>query len=427
MAKIAPFPALRYDTKKVALTKVVCPPYDVINRQQRKDYIRMSPYNIVRIVLPERKNRHRDYEKAKNEFYGWVDKGILKQDSAPAIYIYLQEYKIGKKVLARLGFLSLLKLEDRRRKTVLPHERVFSKPLLDRTCLMKKTRAHLCPIFIVFQDENGLTSRFLLNKIRDKRPELDINFEGVRHKLWRVTDKPFIERLTAQMKSKKVFIADGHHRFEASLVVRDYFDSLGKEKIGSDGYAHTLVYLVDSKDKGLTILPTHRAVKILPANFSMEYMLKKLGGYFEICFINGSKVQEVLQEADKKGKCAFVIFYENKYLYLVLKDKEIIKRIGPRNNSYQWKRLDVSILHYLVFAKLLGIREKVKSYRNIYYYKEPKELIKKVKSGEHRLGVFLNPTKMEEVEKIAEAGERMPHKSTYFYPKLLTGLVIHKF
>lgn len=427
MAKISPFPALRYDTKKAPLTRVVCPPYDVINRQQRKGYIKRSPYNIAKIVLPDRKNRHRDYTKAKRELYTWINKGILKQDNTPGIYIYLQEYKLGKKVLARLGFLSLLELGDRRKRVALPHERVFSKPLLDRTCLMKKTRAHLSPIFIVFRDKNVLTSRFLLSKIRDKRPEVDINFEGVRHKMWRVTDRSFIERLTGLMKSAKVFIADGHHRFEASLAVKDYFSTLQKKGSKTEGHTHTLVYLVSSRDKGILVLPTYRAVKKLPNGFSTKYMLKRLGGYFKVRTIAAKKVQDTLRRAASRGKYAFVIFYENKYFYLVLKDKDIIKRIGPKNSSYQWKRLDVSILHYLVFAKLLGIKEKVGLRRNIYYYKSLKELVRKVRTGEHRLGAFLNPTRMEEVEKIAEAGERMPHKSTYFYPKPLTGLVIHKF
>lgn len=427
MAKISPFSALRYDPLKVALTKVVCPPYDVINRQQRRDYIKKSPYNIVRIILPERKDNRRDYAKAKREFYNWIDKGILKEDSPPAIYIYLQEYKIDRKVLARLGFLSLLELKDGRKGGALPHERVFSKPLLDRSRLMKKTRAHLCPIFIIFRDKQALTSKLLLNKIKYKRPQVDIRFEGVRHKLWRVTDQPFIERLTALMKNAKVFIADGHHRFEASLAVKRYFSSLYKKRTDRNGYTHTLVYLVSSKDKGLTILPTYRAVKILPANFSMEYMLKRLSGYFKVKTITAKKVQDILGRAANKGECAFVIIYENRYLYLVLKDKDIIKRIGPKGSSYQWRRLDVSILHNLVFAKLLGIKEKIALHRNIYYYKDQKELVAKVKSGEHQLGAFLNPNKMEEVERIAEANERMPHKSTYFYPKPLTGLVIHKF
>lgn len=427
MAKISPFSALRYDARKLPLTKVVSPPYDVINRQQREDYIKNSPYNIVRVVLPERKDGRRDYIGAKREFYNWIDKGILKEDSAPGIYIYLQEYKIGRRILARLGFLSLLELKDEKGGGVLPHERIFSKPLLDRTRLMKETTAHLSPIFIIFRDKEASTYRLLLNEIKNKRPEVDIRFEGIRHKLWRVTDRPFIERLAARIKKTKVFIADGHHRFEASLAVKRYFASLSRKSSERDGYNHTLVYLVSSQDKGLTILPTYRAVRILPAGFSMEYLARRLSVYFKVKTVTAKKIRDMLQRAAARKECAFVIFYENRYLYLVLKNKQIIKKIGPRKNSYQWKRLDVSILHNLVFARLLGIKEKIASHRNIYYYKDPKELVAKVKSGEYQLGAFLNPTRMEEIEKIAEAGERMPHKSTYFYPKPLTGLVIHKF
>lgn len=425
MAKIRPFSAVRYDPKKVALTKVVCPPYDVINRQQRKGYARISPYNMVKITLPEGKDKNDGYLKAKKELYGWMDKGVLKKDASPAIYIYLQKYKVGKRSFSRCGFFSALELEGKgKKRTTLPHERVFSKPLLDRASLMKKTRAHLSPIFGIFRDKNGSTSQALLNKVKNKRPEVDISFEGVGHKLWRVVDQDFIERLTAQIGKTKIFIADGHHRFEASIAAKNYFKS---KSIDTDGSDYTLAYLVSSQDKGLTILPTYRTVKILPRNFSMEYMLKRLSGSFEIKPITANKVQDTMDEADRRGQCAFVIFYQNRYLYLVLKDKQIIRRIGPKGSSYKWKSLDVSILHNLVFEKLLAIKEKVGSHRNIYYYKDPKEAVKKVKSGEQKLAAFLNPTKMKEVEEIAEAGERMPHKSTYFYPKLLTGLVIHHF
>ena len=425
MVRISAFSALRYNTKKVSLKKVVCPPYDVINAKQRKGYLKESDYNVVRLVLPENKNGGRDYKKAQEALYNWIEKGILKTDDVPAIYIYLQEYKVGKKNIKRYGLLSLLKLENKKKSEVLPHEKIFSKPFLDRVNLMKAAKAHLSPLFIVFRDKNGAVSKLILNATKEK-PKADIFFEDVRHKLWKVTEKNIIEKIVKRVNRSKTFIADGHHRFAASMATKDYFDSLGVKKAGIDGYDSTLVYFVSSYDKGLLILPTYRAVRELPKGFNEEYILKKLEKYFKINHIACANVDRFLQKAAKEKDCSFVIFYANKYIALTLKDKNIIKALGPKKSSYTWKSLDVSILHNLLLKKL-GIKENTLTFTNIYYYKGKDELINKIKAGKQKLGVLLNAPGMGDVEKIAEAGEKMPHKSTYFFPKPLTGLVIHKF
>jgi len=427
MPRISPFQALRYDSKKVSLKRVVCPPYDVINKQQRKGYIRNSAYNAVNLVLPERKNGHRDYEKAKRQLYSWVDKGMLKKDDKPTVYIYAQEYKIGNKKFKRTGFLALLKLKGKKNREALPHEKVFQGPLQDRVRLMKRLKAHLSPIFIIFRDKGKATTNLLAEIIRDRKPDENVYFEGIRHKVWKATDEGHLKRLTKQLDSSKIFIADGHHRFEASMVVNQYFSSLGRSKTNESGHRHTMVYFVSSKDTGLIILPTYRAVEILPECFNTEYLTTRLSRHFKITQISVREVDRRLRRAASKRKAAFVIYYEKRYLYAELKDVAVLKKIGPKENSLAWKRLDVSILHNLIFEELLGIKEETHSHRNIFYYKDAKEMIKAIDSGGHRLGVFLNPTRLEEVERIAEAGERMPHKSTYFYPKALTGLAIHKF
>jgi uncharacterized protein (DUF1015 family) len=381
----------------------------------------------VRLVLPEHKDGSRDYNKAKQDLSGWAKKGILKQDRTPTLYVYLQEYKIGDKLFSRYGILSLLKLESDNSSSVLPHENIFSKPFLDRVRLMKKTKAHLSPIFLISRDRGGSIYRSILGSIKRQKPDADIYFEDVRHKLWRIDKRDTIGKLTKQINSSMVFIADGHHRFAASAAVKGYFDSINRKTINDNGHSYTLVYIVSSKDKGLLILPTHRAVRVLPKGFSAEYMTERLKRYFEVKFIHASKVKYFLGQAASKKECAFVIFYKDRYLAVLLKDKAIIKDIGPKKASCNWKRLDVSVLHNLVFKRLLGIKEKIGNEGNIYYYKDSEELARKVRSGEQQLGVFLNPSTMDEVESIAEKGEKMPHKSTYFYPKPLTGLVIHKF
>jgi uncharacterized protein (DUF1015 family) len=429
MAKISPFKALRYD-KKIALKDVVCPPYDVINRMQRKKYIRKSPYNIVKIVLPNRKGVSADYKKAAQELTGWIDKGVLKYDDVPGFYVYVQECLMDGKKISRCGFLSLLNLELSQSGGVLPHENVFSKPLFDRVNLMRAIKAHPSPIFIVFNDKNAKARKILQKIMKSSKPDLNIYADNARHKLWLLSNKHLIKELTSHVKASKTFIADGHHRFRASIHVRDYFEKHqknGKSPCFSNGHQYALAYLVSSKDPGLKILPTHRAVKTLPKGFSMDYIKETLGSYFDITFISGKKSEAELKRLFIKKKCAFVLYYNKKYALITLKDKKLIESIGPFNASARWKGLDVSILHNLVFDKLLKIKERIGKSRNIYYYKDQKELIAQVDSGRQGFGILLNPSTMEDVISLAENNEKMPHKSTYFYPKPLTGLVIHKF
>ncbi|NQT95800.1 MAG: DUF1015 domain-containing protein [Candidatus Omnitrophica bacterium] len=424
MAKISSFCALRYNPKKVPVKKVVCPPYDVINHSQRKGYIKASPYNVVRLVLPERKDSTRNYKKAEKDLLQWTEKGILRPDPVKSFYIYVQECSIDGKKVSRCGFISLLKLEKKGNSGVLPHENVFSKPLNDRVNLMKQTKAHLSPIFIVFKDSKAKAQKILTGIIRKNKPELDIYADNSRHKLWQVTDKRLIAELTKHLNSSEAFIADGHHRFRASMATKRYFDT---KKTKGDGHSYTLVYLASSEDKGLKILPTYRAVKVLPKGFDIEYIKSRLNGYFDIRPIASRKVDAYLKIAFQKKECAFILYYKKKYLLITLKNKGAVRSIGPKGASLTWKRLDVSILHHLVFEKLLKIREKLGKDRNIYYYKGKNELIKQVDTNSHKLGILLNPSTMEDVIELAKKGEKMPHKSTYFYPKPLTGVAIHKF
>lgn len=426
MPKIKPFFALRYDKKKVALSDVVCPPYDVINKRQRREYSLSSAYNIVRIVLPERRDGKRDYYKAGRYLYDWIDKGILRQDMQESIYIYLQEYKLGKKMLSRYGLLTLLGLDRDKKKGVLPHEKVFTKPLMDRVSLMKATKAHLSPIFLIFREKTDTTYDLFKQAVKAKVPDLKINFDGIRHTMWQVADRELIDKITANIARSQVFIADGHHRFEASLAVRDHFNS-NRAGRSAKGHNYTLAYLVSAHDKGLCILPTYRAVKVVPDGFSMEYIKDRLSPYFQIKRIDRGRLQSTLDAAARRRQTCFIFYYNNRYLSAVLKDSKIIEKLGPRENSRMWRSLDVSVLHYIVLTRLLGIREKTRSHRNIYYYKDVREVVGNVDSGKQRLGIFLNAPTMKEVEEIASSGERMPHKSTYFYPKPLTGMVVHKF
>ena len=426
MIKIVPFKGLRYDKKKVDMKKIVCPPYDVINKKQRLGYKKESAHNIVRLILPEEKKSKIGYKKARKDLLNWIDKGILVKDDKPSLYIYSQEYKLGKKTIIRTGFFSLLGIDTKENKGVLPHENTFSKPMLDRVELMKVTKAHLSPIFLIYRDKKAKLAKKLTSITKSKKPDLNIYKESIKHKLWKVSDENVLAMAIKHLDKSLSFIADGHHRFKASVETMKYFDSK-KIKTHCNGHRYTLAYFVSNEDKGLKILPTHRAVKELPCGFDIDYMKERLSKYFSIDAIKAKDKDVLLDRAFKNKKSAFVIYYKKRYFFICLKNKSVLKEMEPKKASYLSKTLDVSILHNLIFSKLLNVKEVVKKERNIYYYKSAIEFKKEIDTGSQALGVYMNACTMDDVVSLAVNGEKMPHKSTYFYPKPLTGVVIHKF
>ncbi len=429
MAKIKPFCGVRFNVKGIGrFSKVVCPPYDVINKQQRQGYIKKSKYNAVSLVLPKGKNKLAGHRNSKKALDAWLEQGILIRDKQPSLYVCLQRYKIDGAIKSRLGFISLLELEDNRKKKVLPHEKIFDKFKFERFDLMKTTQAHLSPVFFLFNDKARKVEELLSLAVRNRKPLIDINAEGVKEKLWRIQNTNFVSGLRRLMSNKTIFIADGHHRFEASVILRDYMREKQRHRRHKMPYDYTMAYFLSMQNKGLAILPIHRTIKYLPDNFSKKFMLKELSKYFSIDIMKSrKKLLKKLEITGKQKKHAFGFFYNNTYIFALLKDNKIINNIGSLNNCLSWKRLDVSILHYFIFPRLLNIKERVNRKRNIHYYRGASSAVRMVKSGEFKMAIFLNPTKIEQVETIAKSNNKMPHKSTYFYPKPLTGLVIHKF
>lgn len=423
MPKIKSFQGVRYESSKVLLKDVVCPPYDVINSKQKKMYKANSPYNIVRIILPDsKKNSGIDYIKLKDVLNNWTDKGIILKDDKPALYIYSQQYNIDNRFYERSGIIGLVELKNEKEREVLPHEKIFQGPLLDRARLIQELKSHLSPIFIIFNDEKAAATDLIRDIIRKHKPDDEVKFEGINNRLWKITDEALIERLTGIMEKAGVFIADGHHRFEASMKVNDYFSKRG-EKDG--GHKYTLAYFVSCDDPGLIILPTYRAVKNLPNGFSFEYIIKKTGEYFDCEKVAAKDVDNTLNSAAKAGKHTFIFYIDGRYMSITLKNNEIVRKFRLKNKSDCWNNLDVSILHNMIFNKLLSIKEEINGKKNIYYYKDRKELLRELKNGRIKLGVFFNAPSVRDVKEIADSGERMPQKSTYFFPKPLTGMVIH--
>lgn len=420
MADIIAFKGVRYNKEKIKdLSKVVAPPYDVISVEEQTELYNISPYNIIRLLLgkssPSDDDKDNLYVRAGLDLKAWQKKGVLKKDASPGIYINLQEFKVDGKIRRRIGFIALLKLEefDTEKSSVYPHENTLLEPKEDRTKLIHAIEANLGPVFAIFEDKDTAISDILKNQLT-RKPLISVaDKHGVKNKLWKISDKNIITRLIGLMRNKKIFIADGHHRYEVGLS----FSKFKKDP----KYGYILTYFTDLFGEGLVVLPYHRliggldegALLALKASLKRNFTIKPLKSKKDIkIFLNkakptearfviyGQKIFEPLEKKPKLGRRDFLIGFTG----LVFKDKP---------------GLDVDIAKDLIINPLGKIF--------IDFTKDLDYAIKEVNKDKYSFAVLVNPVKIEEIRDVAFLGNRMPQKSTYFYPKVLTGLVINVF
>ena len=431
MAEIFPFRGIRYNPEKVDLSEVVTQPYDKISPKMQEEYYHRSPYNIVRIIL-SREPGERRYGEARELLDRWLDEKILIRDGQPTIYAYHQDYRLedGER-LTRKGFIALFKLAEYG-KGILPHERTLKGPKEDRLKLMRATQANLGQIFVLYSDPKKAINRLLDRQIGAKEPlEAVDNFDpGTVHRLWPLQEERTLEQVVELMQDKMLFIADGHHRYETALFFRDELRAQGEksEAHGPETYENVMLTFVNMDDEGLTIFPTHRLIHGLEEPDPAE-LERKLSRYFELDRFRLTEREgllKALQAKQTSGRHAFGLYlhgFENYYL-LTLRDEGVMDELVP-DRSPEWRRLDVTICHWLLLDKVFGIApDAVES--KVGYRRSAREALALVGQGEEAAAILLNPTEVEEVRRIAQNGERMPQKSTDFYPKMLTGLVLNK-
>ncbi|MCK4335330.1 MAG: DUF1015 domain-containing protein [Candidatus Aenigmarchaeota archaeon] len=432
MVNILPFRGYRYDKERVDIGKVVSPPYDVINPKFQEELYRRSDYNIVRIILGKDEGEDNESENKYTRAYGffesWIEGGYLKPDGKPCIYVYSQEFEVSGEKKERTGFVAVVELEEFG-KNILPHEFTLKGPKIGRRLLLEKTKANFGQIFSIYLDQEKRIDS-ILGKEKKKPPEFDVtDEEGIRHRFWVINDEEMIKGVAEEMRDKKVFIADGHHRYETSLEYSKDHPENGKAK-------YTMMTLVNMKNEGLVILPTHRLVNELEP-FDREQLIDRLKQNFDIETIEFEETNEKGRKGEmfkkmKSEKHSFGMYLgDNRYFVFTLKDEGVMDK-KVKDCSNPWKRLDVSVLHTLVLEDLLGIdTTKPEKQHHVEYVKDTKdavdECVAKVKNGESQIALFMNPTRIEEVEEVAENGDKMPQKSTFFYPKVYTGFVIYKF
>ncbi|NLC08271.1 MAG: DUF1015 domain-containing protein [Syntrophomonadaceae bacterium] len=437
MATVIPIRGIRYNQAKVGdLSQVVTPPYDIIDSVAQARYYANDPCNIIRLELgqifaqdDEKNNR---YTRAASYFARWQEEEILIRDEKPALYLYEQEFDLRGEKKVRTGFMCGVRLEPYAQGNILPHEETLSKPKADRLQLMRACQANFSPVFGLYADAENLINQ-TLSEARQNRPA-DVEFTdeaGEIHRLWVITDPTALNTVVNYMADKPIFIADGHHRYETALSYAEEMQSQGLT-----GYDTVLMTLVNLYDPGMLILPTHRLVKNI-RNLDFPRLKEQLNTYFDLKAFPIPTGEEESQQVianffkllEEKGKSghAFGMYSRDRVLYLLTMRPECSPQdlLDPKHSA-AWRNLDVAILDNLILDQMLGIgSEQRKNQDHLTYTRSEEEALNQVNSGVDQLAFFLNPTQVEEVTAVAAAGDKMPQKSTYFYPKLITGLVIN--
>lgn len=424
MAIIKPFKGMKYDTAVAGdISALCCPPYDIISDEQRTDFLAKNENNIIRLELP--KEGSDPYVVAADVLNMWRNKGILTYDNTPCIYIYEMEFIAYGERKSVKGIIARVKLEEFSKGIILPHEFTLSGAKEDRFNLMKSTNCNFSQIYALYMDGEHTTLR-TVDSCSNGKPELEMTDEdGVTHRLWTIYDKGVIAKLVDDFSVRRLYIADGHHRYETALNYRNYCRENGLSQEG-DPCDYQMIFITDMEHPGLVVFPTHRLVYNLK-DFDKQAVLVKCQRYFDVTPKHGTdSIEKELAALYDNGKKAFAFYCGNQEWYLlVLKDINVMDDVLP-DVSVASRRLDVSVLHSLVLEEIFGIdKENMAKQINLKYTKLFDDAIKGVDDGKYQCSFVLNPTRVTEIRDVAAAGEKMPQKSTYFYPKMITGMVMN--
>jgi len=425
MVEIEPFRGIMYNEDEIKdFGLVITPPYDVINEDEKERFFGLSEYNMVNLLL----GGAGGYAEIAKHFDKWQEKKVLVRDDEDSVYIYSQTFDNNGSLFTRVGFISLLKLGELG-EGVLPHEKTLEKPFKDRLALLNATKANFGSVFVLYDDRAGVIDSFIRDRIDEGVPDMDFEDSlGIKHSLWKVSDEGFIDGLREGMLQCQCVIADGHHRYRSVLRFREEHSELGDA-------AYTLCCFVNSFNEGLFILPIDRFVFGLK-DLDIDKVLDRLKEYFDIEEV--SDVNLLIKKVDgtpvmvdksvnlKNNVFGMYCYLNKKSYFLRLKDRSVLDGSYPDSTDV-YRKLDVNILHRLVFEGVLGISEE-DQYKgtHIEYTKGNKRALEKLDDDKYQFAFFMNAPLMREIFLTARAGETMPQKSTYFYPKIYSGLVMNK-
>lgn len=436
MPKIQAFRGLRYNLAQVgSLSNVVAPPYDVVDAALQQHLYDLSPFNFIRLELTKGESGADPdaiYNQAGSLFRDWIRQGVLTREPDPAIYVYHQIFDYAGRTYTRRGFMARVRLVRFGEGNIYPHEQTLAKAKDDRLKLTRSCQANMSQIFGLYPDPENQAQN-LLEQVVASRPALECQDHlGVQHRLWAVTDTNIISQVASLVESKPMFVADGHHRYETACNYRDELACQAGGNLPEDHPAHyVLSMLMSMDDPGLIVLPTHRLLHGIPPIDSQE-LAQKLGSTFD-CEIVGegpeaaSKVWKHIEELNDQGAFGLYTAKDKKWT-LVTANQSTTAAMAKvsQQQSKDWQGLGVAMLHGLIIDGLLGLTGHPKP-TYVHLVQEVVDGLQGKLEGalEYPLAALVMPASVDDVRRISLHNERMPAKSTYFYPKLLSGLVVH--
>ncbi len=440
---VRPFRALHYHPEKVDdIGLCLSQPYDVISPEQQEGYYRRHPHNVVRLILnreePGDDGGNNRYTRTRDLLSRWHAEGILKATQRPSFWVYEQEFdipEIGRKRVK--GFIGLVRLHDYQEGRVLAHEKILARPLEDRIRLMQTTGAQFEYIWGMYRDKAYIIDDILDRTEEQSQPIVD-HFEqetGVRHRLWRLSDPHQCGIIQQTIQRQRIYIADGHHRYQAMLTVREEMRRRHPDAGPDAPWEFIMMFLVNTEHEGLTILPTHRLLHNLQVA-SLAELNTAIQEHFHVksySFGNGQEersrrrwLRDLRAVEPGVHKFGALITKLNRYFLITLRDAEAYEEMVEVEASSEWKRLDVNILNTLILERIVGLTDQqLSSQTNVTYTKDLEEALQSVRTGRMQVALILNATRLQDIVTIADNNERMPRKSTHFYPKPLSGLVFY--
>lgn len=436
MIDFRPFEAWRYNRDKVDLSKVIAPPYDVISSKQQKELYEKSPYNCIRLILneiePTDTDENNRYTRAAKHFEDWQRENILMHDRKACFYLYRQQFKhpLDGSALQRFSLLGRLRLEPFEKGLVIPHEKTLSKPREDRRKLLEATHTNFSAIFGLYEDPKHEIVQLYDEVLKEPSVFEATSEDGVHHTLWAVYQPDLIDAIHSKLSQRSIYIADGHHRYQTAL---EYGWKVRNEKNIPDGVElasdFVLTALVEFQDPGLLILPTHRIV--LPyEGFNSRQALEALKPHFKIEPVTQEKLDAHLRspyagdDAVREFPSFGLVLGHDQYYWITLRDLNAAREKMPKGREDIWYKLDVSLLGHFIFEALWNLPES--QWENtLRFTRYESEAVESVEKGKAVASFLLQTPRVEILREMGKARELMPQKSTYFYPKLETGLVFY--
>lgn len=430
MAQIRPFKGVHFSKRRGSdISRLIAPPYDILTEAGRAEFQAKDAHNIVYVDLPHvpPKSAGPDelYDRANINLQAWLGSGILERDNRPALYPYTQSYEYGGRTFHRRGFIALVRLSAFGEGNVVPHEKTYAGAIEDRMKLMQATGMQLSPIFGLFSDPRNEVTGMLYHNLG--KPELTATLDGVKNDLWSVIDAEVENRVIDWMKHKPIYIADGHHRYTTALQYQKQVEQEHHGQLPPNHPANYCMFvLVGMQDDGLLILPTHRLIGGL-SNFSIGAFASSVANVFDVIEspLQADQVAEAADGLDREPPHTFGLYdgLAKKLYYLRLKNIDVLKNFEP-GQSEAWRRLDVAILQRYLLDEILrphfATRDLVKGYTP-----DPTTIAGQVDGKAYQIAIMLRSTPLHALEELGKNGEVMPQKSTYFFPKLATGMMTY--